>query len=78
MLQDDFGPDSDGDVLVEFDREYIPGLLGMARMERELSTILNYPVDLHTPGDLSRYFRNNVIVVQLKPSSSRTPTIRSR
>ena len=57
-LRPDFGPDSDVDVLVEFDGDSIPGLLGMARMERELSSLFGeWKVDLRTPEDLSRYFR---------------------
>lgn len=37
VLRDDFGPDSDVDVLVEFEPGYAPGLFGVAHMERELS-----------------------------------------
>ena len=52
----------DIDFLVEFDRGKEPGLLGLADMERELSTILGgRTVDLRTPKDLSRYFRDEVI-----------------
>ncbi len=61
VVRDDFRPDSDVDVLVEFDPEHIPGLLGLARIERELSALLGRPVDLHTPQDLSRYFREEVL-----------------
>lgn len=61
-LRSDFRPDSDIDVLVEFDPEYVPGLLGMARLERELSALLGgRKVDLRTPEDLSRYFRQEVL-----------------
>lgn len=61
VLREDFGPDSDVDVLVEFEPEAIPGLFGLARMERELSVIFNgQKVDLRTPEDLSRYFRSKV------------------
>jgi predicted nucleotidyltransferase len=56
------GPKSDIDVLVEFERGRTPGLLGMARMERELSALLGKrKVDLRTPEDLSRYFRQKVL-----------------
>jgi predicted nucleotidyltransferase len=49
-------------VLVEFDPERIPGLLGMAHMERELSALLGgRKVDLRTPQDISRYFRKQVL-----------------
>ncbi|MFN3414612.1 MAG: nucleotidyltransferase family protein [Thermoanaerobaculum sp.] len=61
-LRADFRPDSDIDVLVEFDPEYVPGLFGMARLERELSALLGgRKVDLRTPEDLSRYFRQEVL-----------------
>lgn len=61
-LRSDFRPDSDIDVLVEFDPERIPGLLGMAHMERELSALLGgRKVDLRTPQDISRYFRKQVL-----------------
>ena len=55
------GPDSDVDLLVEFDPEHIPGLLGMAGMEIELSDMLGKKVDLRTVGDLSRHFRDEVV-----------------
>lgn len=62
VLRDDFGPDSDVDVLVEFEPEHAPGLLRLARMERELSSLLDgRDVDIRTPQDLSRYFRNEVL-----------------
>jgi predicted nucleotidyltransferase len=55
-------PESDIDLLVEFDHGKEPGLLGLAEMEHELSTILGgRAVDLRTPNDLSRYFRDEVI-----------------
>jgi uncharacterized protein len=61
-LRDDFRPDSDIDVLVEFVPGLEPGLLGMARMERELSAVFGgRKVDLRTPEDLSRYFRQDVL-----------------
>ncbi len=62
VLREDFRPDSDVDVLVEFEPEHIPGLLGMARLERELSELLGgRKVDLRTPEDLSRYFRRQIL-----------------
>ena len=60
-LRDDFRPDSDIDVLVEFEPAHTPGLFGMARLERELSALLGRKVDLRTPEDLSRYFRQQVM-----------------
>ncbi len=62
VLRDDFGPDSDIDVLVEFEPEHVPGFFGLARMERELSNLLGgLPVDMRTPLVLSRYFRDEVV-----------------
>jgi len=62
VLRDDFGPDSDVDILVEFDPAHTPGLLGIARIERELSALIGgRKVDLRTPRDLSRYFRREVL-----------------
>ena len=61
-LRPDFGEESDIDILVEFDPGYIPGLFGIARMERELSTLLGgRKVDLRTQEDLSQYFRQQVL-----------------
>jgi hypothetical protein len=61
-LRDDFTPDSDIDLLVEFEPDRIPGLLGIARLERQLSALLGgRKVDLRTPEDLSRYFREQVL-----------------
>ena len=61
VLRDDFRPDSDIDVLVEFEPGKVPGLLGLARMERELAELIGFKVDLRTDGDLSRYFRQEVL-----------------
>ena len=61
VLRDDFGPDSDIDVLVEFDSDHIPGLIRLAGMEFELSEILGRKVDIRTAQDLSRYFREEVL-----------------
>jgi predicted nucleotidyltransferase len=61
-LRSDFRPDSDIDLLVEFEPDHIPGLFGIARMERELSALCGgRKVDLRTPEDLSRYFRQRVL-----------------
>ena len=61
-LTGDAGKESDIDLIVEFDPGEEPGLIAMAAMERELSAILGgQPVDLRTPADLSRYFREEVI-----------------
>ncbi len=61
-LRPDFGPDSDVDVLVEFDPAHIPTLFDVAAMEQELAEIFGgRKVDLRTPEDLSRYFRDEVL-----------------
>ena len=61
-LREDFGPDSDIDVLVEFEADRIPGLLGVAGMEIELSGLFSgRKIDLRTPEDLSPYFRQDVL-----------------
>ena len=61
VLTERFRPESDVDVLVEFERGYTPSLLGMARMERELGEALARKVDLRTAEELSRYFRDEVV-----------------
>ncbi len=61
VLRDDFRPDSDIDVLVEFEPGQVPGLLRMAGLEIELAGILERKVDLRTPAELSRYFRQQVV-----------------
>jgi predicted nucleotidyltransferase len=60
-LRDDFTPESDLDVLVEFDPSHIPGLIRLAGMELELGEILGRKVDMRTAEDLSRYFRAEVL-----------------
>jgi uncharacterized protein len=61
ILRGDFKPTSDIDVLVEFEQGQRVGLLRIARIENELSDILGRKVDLRTPQELSRYFRQEVI-----------------
>jgi len=61
VLREDFGPDSNLDVLVEFEPGQSVGLIRLAGMQIELSDILGRKVDLRTPGDLSRYFRQEVL-----------------
>ncbi len=60
VLRGDFGPESDVDVLVEFEEGREPGLAFFS-MERELSELLDRNVDLNTPQCLSRYFREQVL-----------------
>ena len=61
VLREDFRSDSDIDILIELDRRYPTGYMKMARMERELSEIIGRKVDLRTPEELSRYFREDVL-----------------
>jgi predicted nucleotidyltransferase len=60
-LRGPLGPDSDIDLLVEFEEGHTPGLFSIVRMEIELTEALGRKVDLRTPGDLSRYFRDEVL-----------------
>ena len=60
-LRDDFGSDSDVDVLVEFETGTRVGLFALTAMELELSDILGRRVDLNTAGFLSKYFRDEVL-----------------
>jgi hypothetical protein len=61
VLREDFSPESDVDVLVEFEPGAKVGLLRMAGLESELSQIIGQKADLRTAADLSRYFRDEVI-----------------
>jgi predicted nucleotidyltransferase len=62
VLRDDFGPNSDVDVLVEFERGHAPSFFRLFDMEDELSVLLGgRKVDLRTPEDLSRHFRQSVL-----------------
>jgi hypothetical protein len=61
VLRDDFKRTSDIDVLVEFEQGERVGLFKIAGMERELSDLMGRKVDLRTPQDLSRYFRQEVL-----------------
>lgn len=60
ILRDDFREDSDIDVLVQFEPGAVPGY-GFFSMQEELSSLLGRKVDLHTPGFLSKYFRDEVL-----------------
>lgn len=61
VLSDRFRPDSNIDVLVELADEQPVGLIALAAMEIELGEILGRKVDLRTPSELSRYFRDEVL-----------------
>ncbi|MHA1780930.1 MAG: nucleotidyltransferase family protein [Candidatus Thorarchaeota archaeon] len=60
-LREDFDPDSDVDVLVEFEEGHTPGFFAFVRMEEELSHLFRRKVDLRTPAELSKYFRQEVL-----------------
>jgi predicted nucleotidyltransferase len=60
VLRDDFGADSDIDILVEFEDGHVPGLAFFG-MEEELSRIMGRKVDLSTPQFLSPYSRDEVL-----------------
>ncbi len=61
-LREDFTPDSDVDVLVDFETGHAPGFFRLFNLEEELSALLGgRKVDLRTPEDLSRYFRDRVM-----------------
>jgi predicted nucleotidyltransferase len=59
-LRGEFQPDSDIDLLVEFEAGRVPGLLQLAALELELVELLGREVDLRTAADLSRHFRDDV------------------
>ena len=61
VLRGDFRPDRDVDMLVELEPGYSVGLIRLAGMEIELSSIIGRKVDLRTPAELSRYFRQKVL-----------------
>jgi predicted nucleotidyltransferase len=61
VLRDDFTPESDVDVLVEFEPGHVPGFITLAGIEIELSEILGRKADVRTPAELSRYFRQEVL-----------------
>jgi hypothetical protein len=79
VLRDDFGPDSDVDVLIEFKPNHVPGLAFFG-MQRELAEILGHRVDLHTPADLSPRFRGEVLnelvnIFESPPPDETKPTL---
>ncbi len=62
VLRDDFAPESDVDVLVEFEPGHVPGFLRLGRMERDLSGLMGgHKIDLLTPGFLIRRIRERVV-----------------
>lgn len=61
VLREDFRPDSDVDVLVEFAPDAHIGLIRIAGIEAELSQLLGRKADLRTAAELSRYFRDEIL-----------------
>jgi len=61
VLRDDFTPESDVDVLVEFEPERIPGLFKLVGYQHDLSELLGRQVDLCTFAGLDRYIRDEVL-----------------
>ncbi len=60
-LRGELGPDSDIDLLVEFQQGRSPGYFSLAAMERELAAIVGRTVDLRTAGEISLRFRDEVV-----------------
>ncbi len=62
VLREDFRPDSDIDILVEFEPGHVPGFFSIFDMEQELSRILGgRKIDIRTAKDISRYFREEIL-----------------
>lgn len=62
VLRDDFRPDSDVDILVEFETAHTPGFIRLYQIEEELSLLLGgHRPDLVTPGFLNRRIRDRVL-----------------
>ena len=59
MVREDYGPDSDLDILVEFEEGQVPGF-GFFDLQDELSQLFGRTVDLNTWGFLSPHIRDNV------------------
>lgn len=60
ILREDFRPESDIDVLVEFEPGQTPGL-AFFTLQEELAALFGRRVDLNTSADLSPYFRDQVL-----------------
>ncbi len=62
VTREDFSPDSDIDVLVEFYSDQSPSFFGLAQMRRDLSKILGgRKIDLLTPKGISKYIRKEIL-----------------
>ena len=61
ILHDDFTPESDIDILIEFEPDAKIGYFELVEIQFQLSDIIGREVDLLTPGALSKYFRHQVL-----------------
>lgn len=61
ILRDDFAPDSDVDVLIEFEAGAGVGLIRLAGMEIALGELLGRKVDLNTPGNFREPLRGAIL-----------------
>jgi predicted nucleotidyltransferase len=61
VLTERFGPESDVDMLVEFEPGRVPGYFGLSAMERELGELVGRKIDLRTAAELNRDFRDRVV-----------------
>ena len=61
VLREDFSPESDVDILVEFEPGTRMGLIRLSGLEIELGKIVGRKVDLNTAGFLSKYYRDQIL-----------------
>lgn len=61
VLREDFSPDSDVDILIEFEPGTRVGMIRLSGLEIELSNIIGRKVDLNKPGFLSKYYRDQIL-----------------
>lgn len=65
ILGPNFRPDSDVDVLVEFESDNVPGFFALMRMEMEFSALIGREADFRTVQDLSKSIRDEVVRVAI-------------
>src|SRR2546422_4259216 len=61
VLRDDFRPDSDVDVLIEFEPNRRYTYFTLAQVEEDLSVLLGRKVDVHVPKTLHPFLRDKVL-----------------
>ena len=61
VLRDDFRPDSDVDVLIEFEADCRYTYFTLAQLEEELGDLLGRGIDLHIPKSLHPFLRDKVL-----------------